>query len=186
MDDAATGRLWLADGQTGVTFVRKYPVTTEQLWAAITRPEQLARWFNPVSGDLRVGGDYGIAFGEGDHGGGTVRSCNPPRAFTVSYQHENVPDDEPGDATLDSAADSLLSVTLDDAGNGMTRLTLRHAGLPPAQAAGHAAGWHAFLDRLGALLTGGALPDWDDRFQILRATYRAQGEALTGSDLREP
>lgn len=160
----------------------------EQLWAAVTRPEQIARWFNQVSGDLRAGGRYDIDFGEGDHGGGDVRSCDPPRAFIVSYQHENVPNDGAG-ATLDSTGDSLLSVTLDDADNRVTRVTLRHAGLPYEQAAGLAAGWHAFLDRLDALLTGGALPDWDERFQALRAGYRAQGETLVGGaspDSREP
>ena len=187
MDDAATGRLWLDDGRIGITFTRDYPVTVEQLWVAITTPAQLARWFNPVSGDLRVGGHYDIDFGEGDHGGGDVRACDPPQALVVTYQHENVPDES--GATLDSTGDSLLSVTLDAAGNRVTRVTLRHAGLPYEQAAGLAAGWDAFLDRLGALLTGKTLPDWDDRFRALRAGYRAQGAALAGgaaTDSREP
>lgn len=37
-------------------FAQTYPTTPADLWAAVTRPDRLARWFAPVTGDLRDGG----------------------------------------------------------------------------------------------------------------------------------
>mgnify|MGYP002779413394 CR=1 FL=1 len=35
---------------------RPYPAPAADVWAALTEPDRLRRWFLPVSGDLRPGG----------------------------------------------------------------------------------------------------------------------------------
>jgi hypothetical protein len=48
---------------------------------------------------------------------------------------------------------------------GETVLTLEHRRLTRSTGSGFAAGWHAFLDRMQALLDGQPLPDWMQRFK---------------------
>jgi uncharacterized protein YndB with AHSA1/START domain len=64
------------------TISQAYPTTVDDLWEACTRPDRLARWFAPVSGDLRLGGRYQV---EGNASGEVV-ACEPPRSFTVTWE----------------------------------------------------------------------------------------------------
>ena len=41
-----------------VELSRSYEASVADLWDACTRPERIARWFLPVTGDLRPGGSY--------------------------------------------------------------------------------------------------------------------------------
>lgn len=41
-----------------VRLERRYPAGAADVWDALTDPERLARWFLPVSGDLRPGGRF--------------------------------------------------------------------------------------------------------------------------------
>ncbi|GLZ77871.1 activator of HSP90 ATPase [Actinorhabdospora filicis] len=59
-----------------------YPTTAEDLWEAVTDAGRIRRWFLPVSGELKVGGKYQL---EGN-ASGTVESCDPPRAFTATWE----------------------------------------------------------------------------------------------------
>ena len=60
-----------------------YPTDIDDLWNAVTTPERIARWFLPVSGDLRVGGQYSL---EGN-ASGTVLSCDPPRSYRITWEY---------------------------------------------------------------------------------------------------
>ena len=61
-------------------FTRTYPTTVEDLWDACTNPERLARWYAPVSGDLRAGG----TFEQVNMGSGTILVCDAPRLLKLS------------------------------------------------------------------------------------------------------
>lgn len=37
---------------------RTYDTDIEDLWDALTNPDRIPRWFMPVTGDLRLGGQY--------------------------------------------------------------------------------------------------------------------------------
>lgn len=51
-----------------------YRSPIDDVWDAVTSAERIARWFMPVSGDLRLGGRYQL---EGN-AGGEVLECEPP------------------------------------------------------------------------------------------------------------
>jgi len=65
-----------------VTISQAYDTDVDDLWEACTRAERLARWFAPVSGELRLGGRYqieGNASGTGERGG-------PPQSFSLTWE----------------------------------------------------------------------------------------------------
>lgn len=61
---------------------RTYPTDQRDLWAAITDPERIPRWFLPVTGDLRVGGRYQL---EGN-AGGFVERCEEPTLLALTWE----------------------------------------------------------------------------------------------------
>jgi len=60
---------------------RTYDAGIADVWDAVTSPERLARWFTPVSGDLRIGGRYQL---EGN-AGGEILECVAPERLRVSW-----------------------------------------------------------------------------------------------------
>jgi uncharacterized protein YndB with AHSA1/START domain len=154
---------WDAGGP-GVRFERRYDTSPEDLWAAVTTPERLARWFHPVAGDLREGGRFRIDFGEGGVTTGTVLVCAPPSRLETTW-----------DFTGESES-ALVVQVLPDAGGAV--LVLDHSRLPAGQAAGYGAGWHTYLDHLEDDVRGAAPGDWDHRWAELAPRYRQQLDAL--------
>ncbi|MDE3720756.1 SRPBCC domain-containing protein [Nocardiopsis sp. N85] len=73
-----------AGDETTVTIAHDYATSIEDLWDACTNAERLPRWFAPVSGDLREGGTYQVQ----DNAGGRILSCDPPKAFHVSWEFD--------------------------------------------------------------------------------------------------
>jgi uncharacterized protein YndB with AHSA1/START domain len=62
--------------------IRSYPTTVEDLWAAITTPERLSRWFLPIEGELKLGGRYQLK----GNAGGTITRCERPEALDVTWE----------------------------------------------------------------------------------------------------
>jgi uncharacterized protein YndB with AHSA1/START domain len=69
---------------------RRYDAAIEDVWAAVTEPERIARWFVAVKGDLRVGGTFHI---DGNASGEIVR-CQPPRHLALTWAYGDRPVDE--------------------------------------------------------------------------------------------
>ena len=65
----------------GVLLRRNYDASVEDVWDAITDPERMKRWFMPISGDLRPGGNFQL---EGN-AGGDILECEPPRRLKVTF-----------------------------------------------------------------------------------------------------
>lgn len=65
-----------------VTLSRAFPTDVADLWSACTEADRIARWFLPVSGELRLGGRYQL---EGN-AGGTVTACDPPSGFDATWE----------------------------------------------------------------------------------------------------
>ncbi|MDT7573600.1 MAG: hypothetical protein QOE05_3774 [Actinomycetota bacterium] len=91
-------------------FRRVYDAGIEDVWDACTNPERLARWYQPVQGDLRLGGE----FTQGEMGGGRIVACEAPRLLRLALG--------PGDPSPDQ-----LELRLSSAPDGTTVLELEHA-----------------------------------------------------------
>ncbi|MGA8113208.1 MAG: SRPBCC family protein, partial [Actinocatenispora sp.] len=91
-----------------VTITRAYAAAPDDVWDACTTPERIARWFLPVSGDLRVGGRFQI---EGN-AGGTIERCDPPKGFSATW--------ESGDSV------GRIELRLSAEPDGTTRFELEH------------------------------------------------------------
>jgi uncharacterized protein YndB with AHSA1/START domain len=69
-----------AGAARSATFRRTYDATIEDVWEACTDPVRLRRWYAPVQGDLRVGGE----FTQGDFGPGKVLRCEAPTRLLIA------------------------------------------------------------------------------------------------------
>jgi len=118
--DAVERRLKLANAGEAVicdlTVAQHIEIGILDLWQLLVTPEHLARWFAPVSGELRLGGTFQIE----DNAHGTIEVCDPPFAFQTTWEF--------GGGT------THLHVTLDEIDRDCTLLSLRHVGLVPAVA----------------------------------------------------
>ena len=118
---------------------REYAAAIGDVWDAITDPERVKRWFMPVSGDFREGGDFQL---EGNAGGRILR-CDPPRLLRTTFGDES------------SLVELRLAADADDA----TILELEHT-VPMAMAGSSAGalyvgpGWDGAVMGLGLYLTG--------------------------------
>ncbi len=63
---------------------RSYPRDTKLVWEALTVPDRIQAWFLPVSGDLRVGGQFQT---EGNAGGKILR-CEAPYLLEITWGGE--------------------------------------------------------------------------------------------------
>jgi uncharacterized protein YndB with AHSA1/START domain len=123
---------------------RHYDAPVEDVWDAVTDPNRVKRWFLPVSGDLREGGNFQL---EGNAAGRILR-CEPPRLLRATFGDES----------------SLVEVRLTPDGDGGTTLELEHT--VPLVFAGSEAGalyvgpgWDGTLMALGGFLAGDVAAD---------------------------
>lgn len=117
----------------------------EAVWAAVTEPEQVARWFGTLSAPLRTGLDNRLDFGDGDFF--TLRPARIEPPVSLSYEWRFLGIEEP----------ALIEWTLTPRAGGGTRVTVRHL-----EADGSATtrpelldGWRDFLSRLARYLGSG-------------------------------
>ncbi len=148
-----------ADGVSTVRVEDVYDTDLDDLWAAITDPDRLARWIATVDGDLRVGGVVALAFTSGWEGAARVDVCDAPHRLLLTT--------EP-----DSADEGQIEVVLAAEAHG-TRLVVEDRGLPPGEGPDHGAGWQVHLEDLRAVLEGREPRPWRERWIELRPAYRA-------------
>jgi uncharacterized protein YndB with AHSA1/START domain len=136
MDDLGT--YLEQDGRPAVRFERTFPHPVERVWAAITEPGELVRWFpSAVELEPRAGGSVrfsGDPYAEGSSG--VVLAWEPPHRLAFSWG----PDE--------------LHFTLEDAGEGGCRLVLVNVLDDRTTAARNAGGWHVCLAELVKVLDG--------------------------------
>lgn len=91
-----------------ITISQTYEGSLADVWDACTSPSRIARWFLPVSGDLRLGGRYQL---EGN-AGGTIERCDPPNSFAATWES--------------GGQVSWIEVSLAEQPDGRIRLELEH------------------------------------------------------------
>ncbi|WP_181782337.1 SRPBCC family protein [Pseudonocardia pini] len=164
--DALRRAVVRTDGEVTLRVSRRYPADTPDVWSALTEPERLARWFLPVGGDLRVGGEFRL---EGN-AGGEILACEPPTLLRVTF----------------GGPDSVVEVHLRAVGDD-TKLELVHT--VPLGMAGSGAGalfpgpgWDIALHALAAHLRGETVDPEGAAFargsvEAWQATVEASGTA---------
>ena len=138
-----------------------YDTSVEDLWAAVTEPDRLARWIAEVSGDLRLGGGFRIRFTSSWDGLGSVLACEPPHRLMVATREE-------------SGSETVIEALVSQEGD-RARLVVEERGLPVDDAPYHAAGWQVHLEDLGAMLAGREPSDWRTRWTELKPAYGIEG-----------
>jgi uncharacterized protein YndB with AHSA1/START domain len=102
------GRVLEAGTARVMTVSRTYDATVEEVWDACTDAERMARWFTPVSGDLRLGGRYQLA----GNASGTIERCEPPHLVGATWEY--------------GGEVSWIELRLGAETDATTRLTLEH------------------------------------------------------------
>ncbi|PJJ73575.1 uncharacterized protein YndB with AHSA1/START domain [Diaminobutyricimonas aerilata] len=131
-------------------------VPLEKVWAAITEPEHLARWFGQRAtlDDLAVGARGTMSFdGYGDFPL-RVEELDPPRTIAYRWTSESTRAEDY--AQEDFAQSTVFRFTLEPVADG-TRLTVDESGFeslvnPTASLEGNRLGWDSELDELVAYL----------------------------------
>lgn len=140
-------------------FERRYDEPIDEVWSALTEPDRTARWFGRWSGDPASGRVELQMTAEAGAPTETVVivACDPPRRIEVDMAGP--------DGTW------RLAVEL-EAVEGGTVLRFAHRLGAPDDPASVGPGWHFYLDRLGAVLSGEPVPDaFADYHPALAAAY---------------
>jgi uncharacterized protein YndB with AHSA1/START domain len=163
--------VYRAEGERrSIRFEREYDASVGEVWAAVTEPERLRGWL-AVGGAVlepRIGGRFELRMTRAEEptAWGTVLTFDPPVLLEVEWRYEG--EDE-----------SVVRIELEPRGE-RTLLVLEHRLLQAAQAAGYGAGWHAYLDALDDLLSGGS-GSWDERFRSRLEDYRREAAGAGSS-----
>jgi uncharacterized protein YndB with AHSA1/START domain len=113
-----------------------------RVWQLLTDPAELPRWW-PDAAELEpgVGGRVVLNFGPGDVSG-EITTWEPPRELGFTWIASNMPD-----------VALHVSFTVDDLGDGRSRVSVVHSGFEGAPAGAREAvvgGWEHFLPRLAS------------------------------------
>ncbi len=173
-----TGRPETRDGVDHLVLTRTFEAGVEDVWAAVTEPDRLARWFGTWSGDPASGQVLvrWLFDGVGEEAY-VIETCEPPRHLRV----HNVSDD-PGQVWV-------LDLRLREEG-GSTVLDLAQVMNDALPVSDVGPGWEWYLDRLEQSVRTGAVSDlvWkdgDEGYGRLGPAYaQAFGQVPGGSSAR--
>ena len=151
--DPPTGRRGvvteLPDGRLRLEFRRSWADGPDEVWAALTEPDRLARWFGTYEGDREPGALGTLTMThEAEPVGEDVRiaECDPPRRLVVEWVGQ-----------ADWRVELVLVVE-----SGRTTLHFVQVFTAGTDVTDFALGWHWYLDKLDAEAGGRPAPgDWE-------------------------
>ena len=159
-----TGRVTTEGGRRVLTITREFRAPIEDVWAAVTESDRLARWIGTWTGDPESGEvQFTMTAEEGAPAERMeIRECEPPRSLKLTAHT--------------GEGHWYLDLLLEE-NDGVTVLTFTQPDIDPAAAESVGPGWEFYLDRLVAAETGGdvAAIDFDrDYYPAMLAHYRTQ------------
>ncbi|MCC2593928.1 SRPBCC family protein [Tessaracoccus sp. OS52] len=162
------GTKQLRDGRSVVEFTRIFNAPIEDVWAAVTEPDRLARWVGTWHGDPAEGRVQFRMLYEGEdvpEEALTIEECEAPQLLRVTSVSTSEEGPQVWHFRLDLCED-----------DGVTTLTFSQDVPEPGLAEGVGPGWHYYLDRLVVAEAGGEPADvvWDDYYPALAEHYRGQ------------
>ena len=133
------------------------PLPIERVWAAITTPEEVARWFSDhATFTLEVGSRMDLKWDDYGEGSCTIETIDAPSHFAFRWRAQGVSEDEPMTINNSTLVSFLLTTT--DAGtqvkvveSGLTNLPVDMATATQKDNTG---GWEHEMGDLVAYLEG--------------------------------
>jgi len=163
--DPRRGQVQVDGAHASLHFVRRLRHGPERVWAALTDPAELKRWYMAQAEiDGRLGGSVAMTSGPAQFvWTGRILTWEPPRVFAYEFNAAPRPELPEGETTI---------VRWELVAHGdETELRLTHTRLTRPTASGFAPGTHALLDRLEAQLAGAPLPGFVERYAEVQALY---------------
>jgi uncharacterized protein YndB with AHSA1/START domain len=163
------GSLRAADGVGVVRIDDRYDTAIDDLWAAVTDPARLARWYGQVEGDLRPGGAFRVYLEADDiESAGRIDVCEPPRRLLVTTRET---DESYRKGQGAPPFDQTLEATLTADGD-QTLLVIEVQGMPLDKIAFYGAGWQIHAEHLAAYVAGREPGDTEARWDELVPPYQ--------------
>jgi uncharacterized protein YndB with AHSA1/START domain len=166
-DITATGRTEQRPDGPYIVLTRTFRAPIDDVWAAVTEPDRLARWIGRWTGDPATGKVAVEMLYEGDDVEPeeyTIDACKAPHQLELTSQ---------GTYGEDAPVTWHLKLDLAEA-DGVTTLTFAQSMDDPTMAENVGPGWEYYLDRLVAAETGGdpAAIEFGDYYPALSEHYR--------------
>lgn len=142
----------MTDHLPSVTIIRRIKAPPAKIYAALTEPKLMLRWWGPDAGptisaeaDVQLGGRFSVVFrllnGDEHNPTGVYQEVIPDRKLVFTWEWPGTPE-----------RNSLVTFLLEPIDGG-TMLTLIHERLPDEAATkSHEDGWNGFLDKLSVFL----------------------------------
>lgn len=166
---AATGHKRERESQTYVAFERTFRASIDDVWAAVTESDRLARWIGSWQGDPASGEvEFRMLFEGEAHSAEkfTIEVCEEPRLLVITTEAPSP------DGTTQSWH-LVLELAESD---GVTTFTFFQSVPEPTMAESVGPGWDYYLDRMVLAETGGdpGALDFDDYYPALAEHYRRE------------
>ncbi len=164
----ATGRKELRHDNTYLVMTREFRAPVEEVWAAVTESDRLARWIGTWAGDPADGKVLFQMRYEGDDVPSEVFAideCDEPHRLAITTEA----------AYGDQPVTWHLELDLAEA-DGVTTLTFAQSVPDPAMAPDVGPGWDYYLDRMVVAESGGdvAAVVFADYYPSLAEHYKAE------------
>lgn len=157
------------EGEYGtIKFERRLEHPKEIVWEAVTDQEKIFKWLPDYKGTFKGHNNGKIDLlntVSGSHVTGNVLAYELYRIFEHEWfiaPNQMFPKGEP---------ESVIRWELKQDGESNTVVTITHSHLTKSTAMTFAPGWHAYLDRLEAVLNSQIPPNWSQRFAEVKELY---------------
>jgi uncharacterized protein YndB with AHSA1/START domain len=159
----------IIEGKYGtIKFERRLKHPKEMVWKAITDQKEIFRWLPDYKGtfDGYKGGKIDLLnVVSGSHVSGKVLVFDLYHIFEYEWHIS------PNQMFLEGEPESFIRWELKQNGDSDTLLIVTHNHLTKSTALTFAPGWHAYLDRLEAILDNQVPPNWAHRFAEVKELY---------------
>lgn len=168
LNTESKGTITIEDEYGTLKYERRLSHPRSIIWKAITDPKEIFRWLPDYKGtfDGYNGGAIDLVNTvSGSHVTGNILAWDLHRVFEYEWHispNPMFPHGEP---------ESVIRWELKQDGDSDTLLIVTHSRLTKSTALRLAPGWHAYLDRLEAILNNLVPPDWARRFAEVKELY---------------
>ena len=170
LNTESKGTIIIQEKYGTIKFKRRLPHPKMMVWKAITDPKEILRWLPDYKGTFEGynGGSIDLVNTvSGSHVTGDILVYDLYRVFEYEWHIA------PNKMFPNGESESVIQWELKQDSNSKadTILIMTHSRLTKSTALSLAPGWHAYLDRLEAILNNQVPPDWACRFAEVKELY---------------